>query len=88
MRQPRINDSVRLTQGIPELSLDKGETGVVRSTWFAPAISYEVEFHPLGQDYQTRCLVGAEQLELSDAASGESSADSSDASASPRVHIF
>jgi hypothetical protein len=64
MREPRINDSVRLTQDIPDLCLGKGEMGIVRSTWFAPSISYEVEFHPTGQDDTMRCLVGAEQLEV------------------------
>ena len=62
MRQPHINDFVRLTQDIPELSLNKGEVGVVRSTWFAPAVAYEVEFHQIGHDYQTRCLLCEEQV--------------------------
>ena len=34
MRQPHVDDYVRLTQDIPELALSKGEIGVVRSTWF------------------------------------------------------
>ena len=62
MSQPKINDSVRLVQDIPEFSLSKGEIGVVRSTWFAPAVSYEVEFHQLGLSYEVRCLLTAEQL--------------------------
>jgi hypothetical protein len=64
MRQPHVDDFVRLTRDIPELSLHRGEVGVVRSTWFAPTMAYEVEFHPIGLDHQTRALVLAEQLEI------------------------
>jgi hypothetical protein len=66
MRQPHIDDYVRLTQDIPELSLNRGEVGVVRSTWFAPAIAYEVEFHHPGLDHATRALLLAEQVEVED----------------------
>jgi len=68
MRQPLIDDQVRLTRDIPELELTRGEVGVVRSTWFAPAIAYEVEFHHIGDDYQTRALLLAEQLEVEEGA--------------------
>ena len=64
MRQPHVDDFVRLTRDIPELSLHRGEIGVVRSTWFAPSMAYEVEFHPAGLDHQTRALVLAEQLQV------------------------
>ena len=64
MRQPHIDDFVRLTQDIPELALIRGEVGVVRSTWFAPALAYEVEFHQIGHDYQTRALLLAEQVQV------------------------
>src|SRR5271170_7452458 len=67
MSQPKVNDSVRLLQDIPELSLGKGEIGVVRSTWFAPSLSYEVEFHQVGLAYEVRCLLTAEQLAVHDA---------------------
>ena len=50
MRQPSVDDQVRLTQDIPELWLTKGECGVVRSTWFAPSVAYEVEFQ-IGRDW-------------------------------------
>ena len=53
MRQPIVDDFVRLTRDIPELSLTCGSVGVVRSTWFAPTVAYEVEFHPIGLDHQT-----------------------------------
>jgi hypothetical protein len=64
MRQPRIDDLVRLTQDVPELALYRGEVGVVRSTWFAPTVAYEVEFHQIGYDYQTRALLQPEQVEV------------------------
>jgi hypothetical protein len=64
MRQPHVDDFVRLTRDIPELSLHQGEIGVVRSTWFAPTTAYEVEFHPVGLSHQTRALVLAEQLQV------------------------
>lgn len=64
MRQPHVDDFVRLTQDIPELSLNRGEVGVVRSTWFAPTVAYEVEFHSIGNDYQTRALLREEQVEI------------------------
>jgi hypothetical protein len=64
MRSPHIDDYVRLTTDIPELALNRGEIGVVRSTWFAPSVAYEVEFHQIGHDYQTRVLLQAEQVEV------------------------
>ena len=66
MRTPHIDDFVRLQQDIPELALHRGAIGVVRSTWFAPSIAYEVEFHQIGHDYQTRALLMPEQLEVED----------------------
>ena len=44
MRHPHVDDVVRLNQDIPELELTRGQTGVIRSTWFAPTVAYEVEF--------------------------------------------
>jgi hypothetical protein len=64
MRQPHIDDFVRLTQDIPELSLNRGAVGVVRSTWFAPTVAYEVEFHKIGCDYPPRALLLAEQVQV------------------------
>ena len=66
MRRPSIDDFVRLTQDIPELSLNRGTVGVVRSTWFAPSVAYEVEFHKVGNDYQCRALLMPEQVEVED----------------------
>lgn len=64
MRRPNIDDCVRLTQDIPELSLSRGELGVVRSTWFAPSVAYEVEFHRVGNTCQTRALLLEQQVEV------------------------
>ena len=64
MRQPHVDDFVRLVTDIPELALIRGEVGVVRSTWFAPSIAYEVEFHQKGQSHETRALLLAEQVQV------------------------
>lgn len=64
MRQPHVDDFVRLTSDIPELALHRGEVGVVRSTWFAPSVAYEVEFHPTGLKTETRALLLASQLQV------------------------
>jgi len=66
MRQPIVDDFVRLTQDIPELALSRGEIGVVRSTWFSPSVAFEVEFHQIGHDIQTRALLLADQLQVAD----------------------
>jgi len=68
MRRPQLDDRVRLTQDIPELLLVRGNVGIVRSTWFAPSVAYEVEFHGTGSDYETRALLLAEQVEVEDEA--------------------
>jgi hypothetical protein len=41
-----IDAPVLLTHDLPELGLFRGTGGVVRSTWFAPTVAYEVEFEP------------------------------------------
>lgn len=68
MRRPNVDDYVRLTQDIPELSLNRGCVGIVRSTWFAPSTAYEVEFRQIGNDYQCRALLQAEQVEVEEGA--------------------
>jgi Domain of unknown function (DUF4926) len=64
MRQPHVDDFVRLTTDIPELSLNRGLVGIVRSIWFAPSMAYEVEFHVKDDPNQTRALLMAEQVEV------------------------
>lgn len=71
MRQPHVNDMVRLTQDIPELRLRQGDVGVVCSTWFAPSEAYEVEFMPTGLAEQTRALLLARQLQVDEALMGD-----------------
>lgn len=68
MRKPNVDDFVRLNQDIPELSLHRGDVGVVRSTWFAPSVAYEVEFHQFGLNHQTRALLMAEQVQVEESA--------------------
>ena len=74
MRQPHVDDFVRLTRDIPELSLQRGQVGVVRSTWFAPSTCFEVEFHPAGLNSETRALIMAEQLEVQEHAAAAAAA--------------
>ena len=66
MREPRVDDRVRLTHDMPELCLCRGTIGIVRSTWFAPAMAYEVEFQLDGMNVQTRALLLADQLEIAE----------------------
>lgn len=73
MRQPHVDDFVRLTQDIPELALLRGEVGVVRSTWFAPTVAYEVEFHQPGLEHATRALLLAEQVNVEEGSLFDSS---------------
>jgi hypothetical protein len=68
MRTPNVNDVVRLTTDVPELSLHRGELGTVRSTWFAPAVAYEVEFRNTGNDCLTLALLREEQVMVEESA--------------------
>ncbi len=68
MRLLHVDDFVRLMQDIPELALHRGEVGVVRSTWFAPSMAYEVEFRPVGLPGETRALLLAEQVQVEEGA--------------------
>jgi hypothetical protein len=58
-----INDTVRLTRDIPNLWLERGCEGVVRSIWFSPTTVYEVEFDGVGLDCRTRALLLDDQIE-------------------------
>ena len=68
MRKPSVNDRVRLTREIPELSLHAGDKGVVRSIWFSPTDFYEVEFPSHETEPPDRCLVSARLVEIEDEA--------------------
>ena len=56
-------ERVRLTKDIPELGLHRGQVGDVCSTWFSPAIAYEVEFDTGGDAPTRRVLLLADQIE-------------------------
>ena len=61
---PRPSEAV-ITRPDPYWTLyEPTGIGVVRSTWFAPTVAYEVEFHKIGHDYQTRALLLAEQVQV------------------------
>ena len=64
MRQPNVDDQVRLTRDIPNLWLHKGETGTVCSCWFDSMLAFEVEFHRNDPDDVVRAWVPGEQLEV------------------------
>ena len=51
------NESVRLVIELPELCLDPGAVGVVRSAWFYPRTAYEVEFPRKGRAAGNRILL-------------------------------
>jgi hypothetical protein len=60
MKELCVDDVVWLTSDIPNLNLQKGQKGVVRSLWLTSQISYEVEF--AGLDERTRAVLLREQL--------------------------
>jgi len=66
MRQPMIDDFVRLTCDLPDLALNRGQVGVVRGRRPTPEMVYEVEFHRIGHDYQTWAWLTMEQLAVED----------------------
>ena len=51
---------------MPDLSLQRGQLGVVRSTWFAPAMTYEVEFETPEQSDPVRALLDEWQVQVDD----------------------
>ena len=62
MRTTQVDALVRLTHDVPTLWLSRGDVGVVRSIWMAPASCYEVEFCKPGQT-SVRALLNTELLE-------------------------
>jgi hypothetical protein len=62
MRTAEIDALVRLTHDVPTLWLSRGDVGVVRSVWMAPANCYEVEFRKAGES-SVRALLNTELLE-------------------------
>ncbi len=66
MRDPQIDDFVRLTRDLPELALFRGEVGVIRSRWCAPQMVFEVEFHRIGLPDCMRTLLMSDYIEIED----------------------
>jgi hypothetical protein len=63
MRNPTVNEHVRLVHDVPERQLCKDEIGIVRSVWFSPE-SFEIEFHHPGEDCDMRVLLRPEQFRI------------------------
>lgn len=63
MPSATLSDAVCLRVDIPELGLCRGQRGVVCSTWFAPAVAYEVEFQATASEFPTRVLLLEHQVE-------------------------
>jgi hypothetical protein len=57
-----VDGRVRLTDNLPELTLFRGQHGVVRSIWAVAGTAYEVEF-PAADDERVRVLLLVGQLE-------------------------
>jgi hypothetical protein len=66
MQDVHIDDRVRLTREIPELSLHRGDSGVVRSVWCSPNDFYDIEFARHEPHLPSRCLVSAIYVEIQD----------------------
>jgi hypothetical protein len=64
MRKATVNDRVRLTREVPELSLHVGDVGVVRSIWFSPEDFCQIEFPSHETEPPDRCLVPARLVEI------------------------
>jgi len=80
MRLPHIDDYVRLTQDLPELSLRQGAVGVVCSTWFSPHTRYEVQFTEVqGGGGDIRALLRPEQVAVDGVAPDGEEIEDSDA---------
>ena len=66
MKDPSINDSVRLIHDVPRHLLHKDQVGIVCSIWHAPEC-YEVEFHQHDEDDNVRVLLSPEEFQLESA---------------------
>lgn len=69
----RVDDAVRLTRDIPELSLRRGDLGVVISTWCAPHAAYEVEFDRWQGPFRARVLLLSNELTVEQHRRGQAS---------------
>jgi hypothetical protein len=59
-----VDESVQLTQDIPELGLHQGDIGIVCSAWFGTENAYEVEFQKYNPDFRMRALLKLGQISL------------------------
>ena len=65
MRQPLVDDCVRLLNNVPQFWLSRGDIGVVKSIWLDPMHAYEVEFQsPPGSECYVRALLSGELVEV------------------------
>ncbi len=62
MTEIQVDQRVQLAQDIPELGLHCGDAGIVCSTWFSPATTYEVEFRRTMPDCWIRALLMPSQI--------------------------
>jgi hypothetical protein len=63
MKDPSINDSVRLIHDVPRHLLHKDQVGIVCSVWHAPEC-FEVEFDHCEGDGSVRVLLSPEEFQL------------------------
>jgi hypothetical protein len=63
MLEAHLDETVKLTQDIPELGLRRGDLGLVCSTWPGHASAYEVEFRAQQACCPVRALLLADQIE-------------------------
>ena len=63
MGSPQLDDQVVLQRDIPELSLRRGDVGVVRGTVNEPTAAFEVEFQ-LGLSRGTRALLMETEIQV------------------------
>lgn len=69
------NEFVRLARNLPELSLQSGTVGVVRSAWFYPRTAYEVEFVGRAEAHRSRVLLLEDEVVPVDGVPGYASCD-------------
>ena len=61
--QVRTEETVQLTQDVPELGLRRGDCGQVCSTWFEPSTAFEVEFQARSGGVRVRTLLMPNQIQ-------------------------
>lgn len=71
MKDPIVDDVVRLKSDVPHLNLHKGDLGVVRSLWRGASVAYEVEFTQMGLDERTRAVLLRDQVAIDGADENE-----------------